>query len=300
LAIYPAGDSHAVVVARGIGIEVFLYKPPAYRGEGLIVSLHGLGRNAPAYREHTRALAEHLRALLVVPLFDRGRFPTWRYQQAGIARRDEGGALILEPAEQWTGEILQSLLDTVRKQEGVPGMPYVLIGHSAGAQFALRATAFGRLAPARIVIANPSSWLAPTFDEPYPYGFGDLPPEVANDAVLRRYLAQPFTILLGTADTGSVDLSMTAGAQRQGAHRYARGTNVFHAAAEASRRRGWAFGWQLIEIHGVGHSARRMYANPSAAHAFCPEEMASAAAAERAATVRTWPCSGKPVAAGGQ
>ena len=277
-------------MARGAPIEVFVYKPPGYRGEGLIVSLHGLGRNASGYRGHTRALAEHFRALLIVPLFDRDRFPTWRYQQAGIARRDDTGALALQPAEQWTGETLQSVIDAVRKEEGVAGLSYVLLGHSAGAQFALRATAFGRLTPARIVIANPSSWLAPDFDEPFPYGFGGLPSKIANDAVLRRYLALPLTILLGTADTGSADLSMTPGAQRQGIHRYARGTHIYHVAAEAARRRGWDFGWRLVEIPGVGHSARRMYASPLAAHAFCPGETELAAAPRRAAAAQAWPC----------
>jgi poly(3-hydroxybutyrate) depolymerase len=282
-------------MTRGAPIELFVYKPPTYRGEGLIVSLHGLGRNASGYRSHTRALAERFRALLIVPLFDRDRFPTWRYQQAGIARWDEAGTLAAQPAEQWTGEMLRSVLDSVRKDEGVEDMPYVLIGHSAGAQFVLRAIAFGRLAPVRIVIANPSSWLEPNFDEPFPYGFGGLPPKLANDDVLRRYLARPVTVLLGTADTGSTDLSMTAGAQRQGAHRHARGTNIFHAAAEASRRRGWDFGWRLIEVPDVGHSARRMYASPLAARAFCPDETEPASAASRDAAARKWPCTGKPV-----
>jgi len=100
---YPHGDSSAVIDAAGTRIEVLLYKPAGYRGEGLVVSLHGLGRNAAAYRDYTRALADRFRALLVVPLFDRERFPTWRYQRAGIVRRSaQTGRFELQPPEQWT------------------------------------------------------------------------------------------------------------------------------------------------------------------------------------------------------
>jgi len=290
---YEAGDSTVSVDALGTPIELYVYKPAAYRGEGLVVSLHGLARNAPGYRDHTRALADELRALLVVPLFDRMRFPTWRYQRAGIARRDPAtGALHVEPAERRTGELLRAIVDAVRTEERAPSMPYVLIGHSAGAQFLLRATAFGRLEPARIVVANPSSWLAPSAAEPFPYGFGGLPHEMAGEDVIRRYLARPVSVLLGTADTGSVDLSMAAGARRQGEHRYARGTNVFDAAAATARSHGWTFGWRRLEIPGVGHSARAMYASPIALRAVCPDSMEGSARGDKE-SAQPWPCVGK-------
>jgi dienelactone hydrolase len=286
-AAYPSGDSEAIAVAGDTAIELFVYKPAGVRVQGLIVSLHGLGRNAAGYRDYGRKLADRSGALLIVPLFDRERFPTWRYQRAGIARRDaESGALTIEPAAQWTGEILRAIVDRVRAEEDAPDMPYVLMGHSAGAQFLLRAAALAPLDAARIVIANPSSWILPTTDERFPYGFGGLPAALAGERALERYLAQPVTVLLGTADTGAKDLSMTAGARRQGEHRLARGRNAFGLAARTAQAHGWAFGWRLIEVPGVGHSAGRMYGAAEAERALCPED-ASAAAAGQASK---WPC----------
>jgi poly(3-hydroxybutyrate) depolymerase len=278
-----------VLEAGGTSIELFVYKPASYRAEGLIVSLHGLGRNASGYRDHTRKLAERFNALLVVPHFDPDRFPGWRYQRAGIVRRDaESRSLEVQARERWTGEILRAIVDTVRAQENAPDMPYVLIGHSAGGQLLARMTAFAALPAARVIIANPSSWVAPDLSEPFPYGFGALPVELSNEQALERYLAQPITVLLGTADTGSANLSQTAGAKRQGAHRYARGLNVFQSAAAVARERGWAFGWQLVEAPGVGHSARAMYATVAAERAFCPQGLEETAQSD----MRTapWPC----------
>ncbi len=285
-AAYAPGDSDVVVQAAGTPIELFIYKPPGYRGEGMIVSLHGLGRNVSGYRDYTRGFAERFDALLVVPYFDRERFPGWRYQRAGIAQRNAETALLdVLPRAQWTGEILRGVIEAVRAHEGAPDMPYVLIGHSAGAQLLSRLTAFAPLPAVRIIIANPSSWVAPTLAEPFPYGFGDLPAEIGNERALERYLAQPITVLLGTADTGSVNLSQAAGAKRQGAHRYARGSHIFQSAAAAAASHGWRFGWDLVEIPGVGHSARAMYANPVAERAFCPRPAAAGSAV-------SWPCRG--------
>jgi pimeloyl-ACP methyl ester carboxylesterase len=287
-AAYPPGDTDAAVEAAGTSIELFVYKPPSYRGEGMIVSLHGLGRNATGYRDHTRKLAERFDALLIVPHFDRERFPIWRYQRAGIVRRNtETGAFTPQSPEQWTGEVLRAVIDAARMHEGRPEMPYVLLGHSAGAQFLARVTAFAPLPAERIVIANPSSWVAPSLTEPFPYGFGRLPAEISNERTLERFLAQPVTVLLGTADTGSADLSQTAGAKRQGEHRYARGTHIFQSAAATARSRGWDFGWHVVEVPNVGHSARAMYASPVAESAFCPD---SAQARGATRSTAPWPC----------
>ena len=285
---YPAGESDAAVAIDGTEIRLFVYKPHAAEPAGLIVSLHGAGRNAEAYRRHTRPLADRFDAMLVVPLFDQERFPGWRYQRAGIVRRDaDSGALAVQPRPQWTAELLRGIVEAVRAHEGAPDLPLVLIGHSAGAQLLLRATALAPVPAQRIVVANPSSWLVPSRTEPFPFGFGGLPDALADEDALRRYLAQPLTVFLGQADTGSAQLSNAAGARRQGEHRLARGRHVFQLAAEAARVRGWAFGWQLVEVPAVGHSARAMYASGLAERALCPEGAEERRGARAAVT---WPC----------
>lgn len=266
----PVGTAQRTFEVGGTAIEVHTYKPERYEGAGMVVSLHGLGRNVAGYRDYAVPIADRHGLIVVAPLFDRGRFPVWRYQTGGLVRDQKAaGEFRVEPGSSWTGQLILDIVDAVRAAEGRPDLPYYLIGHSAGGQALSRFAAFTSSAAKRIVIANPSTYLWPTREERFPYGLGGLPDALSNDAAIRRYLAQPVTILLGTADIRrDGDLNVREGAERQGMNRYERGINTFHAAQQAAKERGWAFNWRLVAVPGVGHSARRMFASPQAAEAF--------------------------------
>jgi hypothetical protein len=45
----------------------------------------------------------------------------------------------------------------------------------------------------------------------------------------------------------------SAGAMKQGPHRFARGQNFHSFGEEAARQEGWRFGWSLREVPGVAH-----------------------------------------------
>lgn len=282
------GDSRIVVDAHGTDIEVFAHKPANYDGRALIVSLHGVGRNASGYRNSTRALGEQFGALVIAPLFDRERFPAWRYQHGGIVRR--GPEQTLQPiiASERTSELLKTVIDKIRTAEGMPDMPYVLLGHSAGGQFLSRIAALAALDPVRIIIANPGTWLTPSLEERFPYGLGGLPDGLADASTLERYLTRPITVMVGTADTEADNLSMTPAAKRQGDTRHARALRVFAQAQAHAEALKLPFGWSLLEIPGIGHSARAMYAHPLAASAVCPARPDSGRARETSASER--PC----------
>lgn len=286
------GDSRIVVDAHGIEIEVFVHKPANYDGRALIVSLHGLGRNAAGYRNSTRALGEQFGALVIVPLFDRERFPTWRFQQGGIVRRDAERVLQAVAVNERTSDLLKAVIDQIRAAEGASDMPYVLLGHSAGGQFLSRIAALAPLDPIRIIIANPGTWLTPSLEERFPYGLGGLPGGLADASTLERYLTQPITVMVGTADTETDNLSMTPAAKRQGDTRHARALHVFAQAKAQAEALKLPFGWHLLEIPGVGHSARAMYEHPLAASAFCPLGLDSGQAQPTSAT--GWPCAFPP------
>lgn len=260
----PAGNSQRSLEIDGITIEIHVYKPAAYAGGPLLISLHGLGRNASGYRDYVVPLADRHGLLVVAPRFDRERFPAWRYQGGGLVRDQKvAGELRVEPEAKWTGRLLLDIVDAVRTAEGRPDLPYYLMGHSAGAQALSRIAAFVPGAPRRIIIANPSAYLWPARSERFPFGFGGLPEALANDEVIRRYLAQPITIVLGTADINrDANLNLQAGAERQGPNRYQRGLNTFRKAQQVARDRGWEFNWRLVEVPGVAHSAQRMYSAP--------------------------------------
>jgi poly(3-hydroxybutyrate) depolymerase len=262
---FPAGASEQTVDVAGTSLQVYAYKPPAYDGGPILVVLHGLGRNAAGYRDYARPLADRYGYLVVAPLFDRGRFPTWRYQQGGIAR-PAAGTVHPEPPAAPTGDIIEQLVGVVRDMEQDPMRAYAVLGHSAGAQALTRYAAFTPNEAAHIVVANPSTYLWPSREIRYPYGYGDLPGALADDTALRRYLAQPLVVLLGTSDVKQAsDLNVRPGAMAQGSNRYERGLNFFHAGERIAQQRGWPFAWRLLEVPGVGHSARRMFASEAAA-----------------------------------
>ncbi len=144
-------------------------------------------------------------------------------------------------------------------------MPFVLLGHSAGAQFLNRVAAFVPTGAAGIIIANPSTWVLPSISIAAPYGFGGTASD--TDDAVRAYLAQPITVLLGTADTGTKELAMSPSAMAQGPNRHARGLHMVRMAQDVANSHGWRLGWRLAEVPGVAHDATAMFNSAQALEA---------------------------------
>lgn len=238
-------------------IALFTYKPPTYRGGPLLVVFHGVRRNAEDYRNFAITMAERFGVLVVAPLFDRERFPSWRYQRGGL--RDADGKV--QPPEKWTYAFVPKIVAHLRTLEGKPELPYYLIGHSAGGQFLARLSAFMPGEAVRIVAANAGSHLFPVRDQNFGYGFGGLPAELNGDDVLRRYLATRLVLYQGTGDVlKDPDLDVGPEALRQGENRLARGRANFEAARKLAQERGWEFNWRKVETPDIGHEAAFMFA----------------------------------------
>jgi hypothetical protein len=212
-------------------------------------------RNAEEYRDHSVEMADRFRALIVAPLFDEKLFPKPKYQFGGILRDGH-----VTPREEWTGEYVNRMTKAIRLREGKPELPLYLIGHSGGGQFLIRLSAFVETDARRIVAANPGTHLFPTRSASFPFGFGGLPNELQTDEALKRYLAQPLTLYLGTRDIiRDEDLDITPPADAQGAVRFERGKNAFAAAKKLANDRNWPFGWKLILAPDVEHDHTRMF-----------------------------------------
>lgn len=267
----PAGKSSFVFEKRGKTIPVMIYKPEAFGDGPLIVVLHGMDRNAGDYRDRAVPLGDRFNALIVAPEFDTSQFPAEAYQRGGVTR--DGEAV---PPEQWTFRFFTEIIEEVRHREGRAAMPCHIIGHSAGGQVLTRMAAFQPGGVTRIIAANPGSLVFPTRDLPFQYGFGGLPEELGGDDAIRRYLAAPLTLFLGTADTGRENLDQSEPAMRQGATRIERGRACYTAARELAEARGWEFNWHLVEAAGVGHSSARLFAHEDAAQAIFGAEEAPA------------------------
>jgi poly(3-hydroxybutyrate) depolymerase len=256
----PEGAAKVEVEVAGCPLTVYTYKPPGYRGGPLVLVFHGLARNAEDYCDFARGLAERTGAVVAAPEFDEDRFPYQKYTR-GAVRRPDGS---IAPRDEWTWSIVPRLADALRRREGRPELPFYLIGHSAGAQFVARLTGFVETGACGHVAANPGAYLLPTRDEPFPYGFGGLPDDLADESALRRYLGRRLVVYLGTADDQrDADLDTSTEADRQGHDRLDRGRRVFQTARDLARRRGWDFRWRLVEAKDVGHNARAMFNNPA-------------------------------------
>jgi pimeloyl-ACP methyl ester carboxylesterase len=158
----------------------------------------------------------------------------------------------------------------------MPSAPYYLFGHSAGGQFLSRVAAFDPPRDAaRIVIANPSTYVLPSTSEPVPFGLGRVFGPAEGERQLSIYLDLPITIYLGDDDTGDEDLSQSPEAARQGGNRLERGQFVFDSAKSMAQANGWSFRWRMVAASDVGHTARGMLQADEVIKAFGLDEPAT-------------------------
>jgi poly(3-hydroxybutyrate) depolymerase len=269
----PVGFGTIEIGAGANAITVFTYKPKEYTDGPLVVVFHGMGRNAEGYCRNSVPLADRYKAIIAAPLFDKQRFSRDDYNLGGVFKKG-----IPQPRESWTYQRVPEVITAVRQREGKPALPYYLIGHSAGGQFAMRYTALMPTGALRIVAANPGSDLFPRRDWEFGYGFGGLSAELSDDAALQRYLAAPLTLCLGLADTdpqhSELDRSVTA--EKEGRFRLERGRNCFAFAQNLAKEHGWIFNWRKVEVPGIAHHGGEMLdAQEVESALFAPEKEAA-------------------------
>lgn len=253
-----AGSMRDVAMIGDEPIVIHAYRPRACPERALLFVFPGYERNAGEYLRRARRVARSHGLTVFAPELDRERFPRARYQRAGVS-----AAAAEVDAERCMGLFVRRLVAWGRERQGRPDAPYLLFGHSAGAQMLVRVAAYCPLeAPARIVVANPSAYVAASLIDPRPYGFAGRGDLSAREDQLRAYVAQPLSIYLGTDDTGTELLDDSLHAQRQGPNRLERGRAVFDQAHRLAATRGWSFGWRLVLAPGVGHSSRGMLRAP--------------------------------------
>jgi len=259
---FSVGKSTVEADFDGTVLTLWVYKPDNYVGDGFVLLFHGASRAAEAYRDNAAGFADTYGRLVVVPLFDSERFPNRRYQFGGVFREDSTFA---DPEER-TFAFVPKLVEHIRSREGNMEMPYVMLGYSAGAQFVERMSAFMDTDAERLIAMSAGSSMFPTRDMDYGLGFGGLPDEFSNDERLRRYLALPLTIAIGTADREMGKLPQ-GDAYDQGVHRYSRNLRWFNTAMDLAFQREWEFNWRLVIAHGAGHSPPEMFNHPQIGNA---------------------------------
>jgi len=259
----PAGFGKMLVGDGTNAITVFTYKPENYHGGPMLVVFHGMLRNGDLYCTNAATLADRHDFIVAAPNFDTNHFSNDEYQRGGVMRHGTA-----QPPEKWTYQYVLKTVAAVRECEG-KDLPYYLIGHSAGGQFAMRYAGLMPPGAIRIVAANPGSDLFPRRDWEFGYGFGGLPPELSDDAALQRYLAAPLTLYLGLADIDPhhPELDRTADGEREGKFRLERGRNCFAFAQKLAEEHGWKFNWRKVEVPAIAHDAKAMFDAPEAGDA---------------------------------
>ena len=244
--------------AAGMEMRVYSYRPASCKSHDILFVFHGLKRNAKGLRDRAVKVAQKVCLTVFAPLFDKDRFPNWRYHRAGVIHDKR-----IQPKSRWTEPILRALLSQAKREIGRDDARLYLFGHSAGGQFLSRISAFSLPFDAdRIVVANPSVHVVPTVSEAVPYGFGGLFEGEEAEVRIRQYLALPISIYLGQEDTKKKYLVLNDSANRQGINRLDRGRNIFSRARQLARERNWTFNWRLVEAPGVGHSSKGMLKAP--------------------------------------
>jgi pimeloyl-ACP methyl ester carboxylesterase len=252
------GRSKFEVEFAGSKLDIFTYKPQNWKGERMLFVIHGVLRNAEAYRDDAIGMGDRFDALVVAPLFDEERFPPRKFQRGGIQNEDGSAA----NPEEWTYAFIPRIATAIRQRESKRDLKLWIIGHSAGAQFTMRMSAFQAAGVERFVAANPGTDLFPNRKWEFGGGFRGLPESLSNDAQLQRYLAAPLTLYLGTADNyNEGDLDTSPESMLQGEGRLQRGHAAFAAGKELADEHRWRFAWRLVEAKDIDHNHEKMFAH---------------------------------------
>lgn len=217
---------------------------------GLLVSVHGISRNAGAHARALATLADELDLVLLAPHFSRSRFPD--YQRMGRpGHLGPGGR---------ADQMLLRIAQGVRKEYDLGTQPLLLMGHSGGAQFALRFALTHAAQVAAYVLSAPGSYCWPDRSRRFPHGaapghrFPDLRPDLA--ALLQR----PGLVLVGERDVERDD-ALRQGERidaLQGRNRIERAHHWVAAMQQCAEQMGVVAPVTLHAVANCGHGFSEM------------------------------------------
>ncbi len=267
----------------------------------IVLVIHGDARNGPDYFRWTveaAAAAGVTDALIVAPNFVTDKevdeenlgdnvlhWSDEGWKEGNMSRREPG-------SQSWqisSFEALDALLESLLDGGDFPDLQdVVIIGHSAGGQFANRYAAGSAAADdprIRFIVANPSSYLyldglrydpdSRQFREPdadecrrydrYKYGLDSRNQYMSRssaDEIRQRFRDRQVTYLLGTEDTNDDDSSLdtSCAGRAQGPNRLERGLRYYAYLGEFYGDDVYRT-QALIEIPDIGHDGEKMLAS---------------------------------------
>lgn len=167
----------------------FLYVPPESGSGGrVLVTVHGVSRNAEEHARRFKRLAKRYGVVLVAPLFPEKRFPDYqRLGQSGKGERPD--------------RALQAILGEVGDLTGADVARVYLFGYSGGGQFAHR---YAMAYPERVakVAVGAAGWY--TFPDPaasFPRGLKTRSQWLKSRLKPEAFLKVPMAAFVGERDT---------------------------------------------------------------------------------------------------
>ena len=225
----------------------FVYVPhKGGQGARLLVTVHGISRNAEENAAGFARRAERYGVVLVAPLFPRERFPD--YQRLGRAGRGDRADKVLDRIVAEVGRLSGARTDKV-----------YLFGYSGGAQFAHR---YAFAYPERVasIVIGAAGWY--TFPDParaYPRGIRASRALPDLSLVAQEFLKVPACVLVGERDiTRDPQLRQNRRLDRQqGRTRVERGERWVDAMRLAAHAQGLDTRYQFELLPRSNHSFER-------------------------------------------
>ncbi|QEM83402.1 hypothetical protein [Halomonas binhaiensis] len=252
-------------------ISVYYYQPSRYDADmPIVLVLHGLRRDAEAYRDSWVEFAEREGLMILAPRFSSDTYPGGNGFNLGnvfqATSAEESRGFIqpeqMNPPELWVFTLIERVFADFRTHRSTNRHEtYYLYGHGAGAQVAHRFAMFMPESHAEEIIIGAAGWYTmPDETIEWPYGIRGVP--MLDTSAIKAYLAQPMLLLAGGADTATLHTVMrqTSLANAQGATRVERTRHYFEFARSRAQRLGTAFNWKHWVMPGVTHSPDQMTA----------------------------------------
>jgi pimeloyl-ACP methyl ester carboxylesterase len=223
--------------------DCYLFVPPNRQpASPLLVTVHGISRNARELVSALAGRAEQLGVVIMAPVF--GDYRYGDYQRLG--RRGRGAR---------ADKALQKLIRQVIAELKLISSRFYLYGHSGGAQFAHRyAMAYPREVAA-LGLSAAGWYTLPDPDLPYPYGIRPTSDAYGLTLDPKEFLRVPACVFIGDGDVsrdGSFNRSDNVDAV-QGRNRKERAAHWVASMTEAARVLGYGTHYSLHVLLGADH-----------------------------------------------
>ena len=239
-------------------ITVFYHIPDsAHQSSPIAMVVHGSARDGEYLRNALKPESDRRNAIILMPNFGSAEYSNNYFLLGNLFDDGENPSVASQnDSTEWTYVIIEQLFIHFRAEVASKDARYDLVGFSGGGQFAHRFALFAHRPQCDRIVACSSGWYTlPDAASPYPYGLGTT--QRASDADVRKALATPLHLAVGSADTdpNSSGLRHTAEADAQGLNRVQRANYAFQRAMDQSTAINAPLAWSLHLETGVAHSA---------------------------------------------